>query len=258
MVRVFVTGSSDGIGLAAAKLLASHGHQVTLHARNASRAAEAQQALPAAERVLVADISNVAGAKDLAAQANASGPWDCVVHNAGLGFTGTKWKTEDGIAATFAVNTLAPYVITSLMEKPKRLLYLSSSLHMSGDANLEDVTWAKRWERHDAMQAYSDTKLHDVMLAEAVARRWPDVQSCSLDPGWVKTKMGGSGAPGTTEKPAGAIAEFAAGTGVTSGQTGVYFNPSGIQKPHKGALRDEQQDRLITLCEEMSGSKLAQ
>ncbi len=90
------------------------------------------------------------------------------------------------------MNTLAPYILTALIERPKRLVYLSSGLHQSGDISLQDLTWEHRAWR--GLQAYSDTKLHDVLLAFAVARHWPDVFSNALEPGWVATKMGGAGA----------------------------------------------------------------
>lgn len=250
-LKIFITGSSDGIGQAAAKILVQEGHQVTLHARSAERAKETQAAVPNAKAVLIADISTIAGAKDLAEQANAVGPWDSIIHNAGI-MRNPGGKTVDGIAPTFAVNSLAPYILTALMAKPKHLLYLSSSMHYSGDGSLHEVTWTERKAFQDT-QAYSDSKLHDVMLANAVARAWPDVQSCSLDPGWVKTKMGGGGAPGTTVAPAKAIAEFAVGGGSLVGEkTGVYFNPYGAQTPHKAALDTAKQDQFMGICEKLS------
>lgn len=255
MARIFITGSSDGIGQAAAQLLISQGHKVTLHARNADRASHAQRAAPGAEGVLVGTVSTIAGCKDLAEQANKAGPWDSVIHNAGLGPSNGDHKTADGFASTFAVNSLAPYILTSLMDRPKRLLYVSSGLHSGGDDSLHDITWTKRpWS---PFQAYSDSKLQNVMLANAVARRWTDVQSCSLDPGWVQTKLGGGGAPGTTGAPAKAIAGFAAGDGdVAEGRTGVYLGVSGAKEPHNGAKDAGKQDEYVRLCEELSGVKL--
>ncbi|KAK4550776.1 hypothetical protein LTR36_000355 [Oleoguttula mirabilis] len=255
MARIFITGSSDGIGQAAAKLLADQGHKITLHARNSERAAQAQKAVPGAEDILVGDLSTIAGSKELAERANKAGPWDAVVHNAGLGPSNGDHKTADGFASTFAVNSLAPYILTCLMDKPKRLLYVSSSLHSGGDDSLKDITWTQRsWS---PFQAYNDSKLQNVMLANAVARRWTDVQSCSLDPGWVQTKLGGGGAPGTTSAPAKAIAAFATGEGSLVGdKTGVYFNPQGAKSPHKGALDAHKQDEYLRICEELSGVKL--
>jgi len=251
-MRVFITGSSDGIGQAAAKVLAQQGHKVTLHARSPERAKQAHAAVPDAEGVLIGDISTTAGSKELADKANKAGPWDTVVHNAALGLSATDTTTEDGIKSTFAVNSLAPYVLTALMEKPKKLLYLTSSLHMGGDDSLKDIAWMNR--RWQPSQAYNDSKLQNIMLANYVARAWPDVQSASLDPGWVQTKLGGGGAPGTTAAPAKAIADYVAGSGSLVGdKTGVYFNPQGPRTPHKAATDMGKQDEYVRICEQLSG-----
>ncbi|KAK3619458.1 hypothetical protein LTR56_024025 [Elasticomyces elasticus] len=255
MARILITGSSDGIGQAAAKILVDQGHKVTLHARNDDRAASAHKAVPGAEGVLIGDISTIAGSKNLAKKANDAGPWDAVVHNAGLGPSSSVFKTADGFASTFAVNSLAPYILTCLMQKPKRLLYLSSGLHSGGDDSLRDVTWSNR--SYESFQAYNDSKFHDILLANFVARRWTDVQSCSLDPGWVKTKMGGGGAPGTTDAPAKAIADFASGERKLSGEkTGQYLGVGGPKSPKDSALDKAKQDEFVKICEELSGVNL--
>lgn len=257
MAKIFITGSSDGIGQAGAKLLADQGNKVFLHARNQERAKQAQAAVPNAEGVIIGDISTIAGAKETAAEANKAGPFDTVIHNAGLGPSNADRKTADGLQSTFAVNSLAPYILTSLMQKPKRLLYLSSGLHSGGDDSLKDVGWQNR--KFEAFQAYGDSKLHDVMLANAVARRWPDVQSCSMDPGWIATKMGGSGAPGQTSTPGKAIYEYAIGQStITGDRSGVYFNPQGARAPHKGATDTKKQDEFMKICEEISGVSFPQ
>lgn len=252
MAKILITGSADGIGQAAAKVLADNGHAVWLHARNNDRAASAHKAVPKAQGVLIGDISEVASMKAFAAKANETGPWDAVVHNAGLGLSTDGKKTAEGVAQIFSVNSMAPYVLTSLMEKPKRLLYVSSGLHMSGDDSLEDVGWTSG-RSFVPMQAYNDTKLHNVLLANAVAKRWTDVQSCSLDPGWVKTKLGGGGAPGSTDPPAKMIASYAAGESVAGDKSGVYLNPGGVGKPHGAATKGEKQDKLMQIYAELSG-----
>ncbi|KAK5115094.1 hypothetical protein LTR62_001791 [Meristemomyces frigidus] len=255
MARILITGSTDGIGAAAAQLLVSRGHQVTLHARNETRANDTLTTVPGAKGVLIGDLTTIAGTKELAVKAQEAGPWDSIIHNAGLGPSNPYLKTADGFASTFAVNSLAPYILTSLLSKPQRLLYLSSSLHSGGDASLEDVAWQNR--PFDSFQAYSDSKLHDVLLANAVARRWGDVQACSLDPGWVKTKVGGIGAPGGIEGPAEAIAEFASGGGGFSGMgSGVYLGVGGSKTAHKAASDVGKQDAFVKICEELSGVKL--
>ena len=193
MARVFITGSSEGLGLMAGKQLAQWGHRVTLHARNEARAADARRALPEAEAVVVGDVASIAATRSVADQVNALGPHDGVIHNVGVGSRGSRVETADGLSQLFAVNVLAPYLLTALLTRPDRLVYVSSGMHNSGDAHLDDPQWVKR--RWNGSQAYSDSKLFDVMLALAVARLWPMVRSNAVTPGWVPTRMGGAGAP---------------------------------------------------------------
>lgn len=251
MARIFITGSSDGIGQAVAKLLSDQGHSVVLHARNADRAASTRQAVPQAEAVLVGDLRSVAETKKLAEEANSlgSGPFDTIIHNAGIGYGATSSReiTSDKISAVFAVNTLAPYILTCLMDKPKsRLLYMSSDSHWSGSDNLSNVTQS---------HSYSDSKLHDVMLANAFARRWGDeIQVLSMHPGWVRTKMGGMMAPGGKDKPAQVLAEWAVGRGkFTSLKSGAFFTTRGEETPHSGAGKVNKQEELLRVCKEVSG-----
>jgi NAD(P)-dependent dehydrogenase (short-subunit alcohol dehydrogenase family) len=186
MARIFITGSADGLGQMSAQLLIERGHQVVLHARNKERGRNAITKMPGAERVLVADLSNMEETKDLAAQANKLGSFDAVIHNAGV------YKTS--AREIFAVNTLAPYILTGLIQKPKRLIYLSSGMHRSGRPGIEHF-------KHNIDRiSYSDSKLHIVMLTLAAARKWPTVYSNAVDPGWVPTKMGGKNAPDDLQK----------------------------------------------------------
>ncbi|PSK42110.1 hypothetical protein B9Z65_4024 [Elsinoe australis] len=252
MSRILITGSSDGIGLVAAQKLISQGHQVTLHARNAQRASQAQSSAPGAEGVLVSDVSTVQGMKHLASEANRTGTFDTVIHNAGIGYSQPHAKTEDGVAMVFAVNSLAPYVLTALMNRPKRLVYTSSGLNTGGDGSLNDVGWTsgRTW---NGFQAYSDSKLHNVMLSFAVARHWKEVESNAVDPGWVQTKMGGSGAPGTADAGADTLAWLADGKGSGSGQ---LYKSRKVTVPHEAAQDIDKQERFLTICEQVSGVKL--
>lgn len=257
MARIFITGSSDGIGLAAARLLVEQGHKVTLHARSAERAKQSKEAVPKAEGVLIADLSSLAETKQLAEAANKAGPWDAVVHNAGVGPSAGESRTAEGLATVFAVNSLAPYVLTALMERPRRLLYMSSGLHTGGDGGLEDMGWQGSGRPWNAFQAYCDSKLQNVVLANAVARTWPEVQSCSMDPGWVKTKMGGAGALGGVDAPARALAAYAAGEGGVAGGTGLYFGIGGTKEPHAATNDTAKQELYLKTCREMSGVELS-
>ena len=192
MAKVLITGSADGLGREAARQLARGGHEVVLHARDEARAQQALAGVPGVAAALPGDLSSITSTRALADLINAAGVFDAIIHNAGIGYReSTRRETEDGLEHVFQTNVLAPYLLTALVNRPARLIYLSSGLHRSGDPDLADLQWEHR--RWDAYQAYADSKLFDAVLAAAVARRWPDVVSSSVDPGWVGTKMGGSG-----------------------------------------------------------------
>lgn len=237
MARIFITGSSDGVGRLTAKHLIAQGHQVVLHARNAQRAAEAKEACPGSHACLLGDLSSIEETKRLAAEANKHGPFDAVMHNAGLGMGAGKGS------ALFAVNTMAPYVLTCLMDKPKRLIYISSGLHQSGSPRLDDLE----------NSTYSDTKLHDIMLAKAFARRWPDVESSAANPGWVPTKMGGYGAPGDIQASVKCFSMLALGEGEASGETGQYFQDSRVASCSDVSKDERLQEELLKKLAEKSG-----
>ena len=251
MARIFITGSSDGLGRMAAHLLLEQGHTVVLHARHAARGREAMAAVPGAETVLCADLSSLAQTRVLAEQANALGPFDAVIHNAAIGYREKhRLVTEDGLAQVFAVNTLAPYLLTALMHRPRRLVYVSSELHRRGDASLRDLNWEVRPWRGN--QAYSDTKLHDALLAFAVARRWPGVQSNAMEPGWVPTKMS-PGATGDLQAAHRTQVWLAVGEGAGPDGSGGYFYHE-QPRAASGAVSDEaRQERLLAECERLSG-----
>jgi NAD(P)-dependent dehydrogenase (short-subunit alcohol dehydrogenase family) len=249
--RVFISGSSTGLGLAAGRLLVEWGHGVVLHARNDQRADDARRALPQAESVVIGDLSSLAGTKSVADQVNNLGRFDAVIHNAAVGNQERRRiETEDGLPHVFAINTLAPYVLTALIEKPARLVYLSSGLHRSVKANLDDVTWQhRRWNGSDA---YSESKLHDVLIAFFVARRWPDTFSNAVDPGWVPTRMGGPGAPDDLEEGARTQAWLAVSEDAAARVTAEYFHHQRPRKPNPQAYDVALQDRLIDTCHKLS------
>jgi NAD(P)-dependent dehydrogenase (short-subunit alcohol dehydrogenase family) len=185
--RVFITGSADGLGKMAAELLIAEGHRVVLHGRSDRRAKEALDAVPKAETAVVGDLSSLAQTKSVAEQVNKLGTFDAIIHNAGVGYREPKrLETEDGLSHVFAINTLAPYVLTVLVTKPKRLVYLSSGMHHGANTNLDDLLWTKR--RWNGSAAYAETKFHDVLLAFAVARLFPNLLSNALEPGWVRPR----------------------------------------------------------------------
>ena len=98
MARVFITGSSTGLGLMAGQLLVEQGHDVILHARNDARADDARRALPQAAAIALGDLSSIVGALSVADQVNKLGRVDAVIHNAGVGYREPRRiATEDGL-----------------------------------------------------------------------------------------------------------------------------------------------------------------
>jgi NAD(P)-dependent dehydrogenase (short-subunit alcohol dehydrogenase family) len=187
--RIFITGSTDGLGHAAAGVLMSEGHDVVLHARTRERAATLSDLAPDAAGVVIGDLSSAAETRELANQVNDIGRMDAVIHNAGVFLEPSRATTAEGHAKTLAVNALAPYLLTALIDRPDRLVYLSSGLHHAGTGSLRDIDWTRRpW---NAAQAYAESKLQVTALALTLARAWPEVLSNAVDPGWVPTKMGG-------------------------------------------------------------------
>lgn len=203
------------------------------------------------------DLSGVAQMRQVAEKVNALGAFDAVIHNAGVGYTSPRRaETEDGLPLEFAVNTLAPYVLTALIERPKRLVYMSSGLHENGDPSLQDLTWEQRPWR--GIQAYSDSKLHDVLLAFAVARRWKNVFSNAVGPGWVATKMGGANAPDDLDQGHRTQTWLAASELSAAKVTGEYFYHMKLLAPNPASRDVERQERLLAACEGFSGVKLAE
>ncbi|MEU4443177.1 SDR family NAD(P)-dependent oxidoreductase [Actinosynnema sp. NPDC050801] len=252
MTSVLVTGSADGIGRETAATLVSLGHRVVLHARNAARAGEALAAVPGADGVVVGDLASLAQTRELAA---AAGAFEVVIHNAGLGGgLPERTVTEDGLELLFQVNVLAPYLLTALMPRPRRLVYLTSGLESQGVADLDDLQHERGpW---NGMQAYSDSKLLDVVLAFAVARRWPDVSSNTVDPGWIKTRMGGPNATDELPKGADTPVWLATSDEPAATATGRYFKWREELRANPAAYDVDVQDRLLAACAEITGVEL--
>ncbi|KAI1168423.1 short chain dehydrogenase [Nemania serpens] len=258
MGRIFITGSSDGLGLRAAQQLVARGHTVYLHARNASRAEDARKACPGAADVLVADLTSVEETKALAASVAKLGPLDCIFHNAGL-YLGPYRAQAEGYPAVFAVNVLAPYLLTCLAPRPRRLVYATSGLHRSGSPSLDDFGWRARQGagRFREGGAYADTKLYNVMFACAFARRFAaaGVVAHSVDPGWVPTKMGGAGAPGDIRETERLYVMLAEGSGEAEGRNGCFWEngKTGPARPKEEARDEAAQDALLEKLAEITG-----
>ncbi len=254
MSKVLVTGSSDGLGLLAAQRLLAAGHEVILHARNQGRARDAQTAAAEAHGVVVGDLASIAETRTLADQANRLGPFDAVIHNAGVGDRERRIETVDGLEHIFAINVLAPYLLTALIKPPQRLVYLSSGMHYGGTPDFTDLQWKRR--RWNGSQAYSDSKLFDAVLGIAIARRWPAVRSNAVDPGWVATKMGGRGAPRDFDTGSETQAWLAVSNDAAALVSGAYFYHKKRQEVNPAAGDISIQDRLLAACEELTGTSM--
>jgi NAD(P)-dependent dehydrogenase (short-subunit alcohol dehydrogenase family) len=254
MRRIFITGSTDGLGRAAALTLIDEGHQVILHARSKQRASALADLVPRSAGVVIGDLAIAAETRSVADQVNKIGGVNAVIHNAGIYREPNRGTTPDGHAKVLAVNTLAPYMLSRLIEHPERLIYLSSGMHRGGEASLRDIDWSER--RWDTNQAYSDSKLYITALAMAVARRWPKVISSAVDPGWVPTKMGGPGAPDDLE--AGHLTQtwLAASDDAAAKVSGGLWFHRKQQKPAAPALDVAFQDRLVARLGELTGVTL--
>jgi NAD(P)-dependent dehydrogenase (short-subunit alcohol dehydrogenase family) len=254
MRTVFITGSTDGLGRAAAQTLMKEGHRVVLHARSEKRAASLADIRPRAAGVVIGDLGSAAETRAIADQVNEIGRMDAVIHNAGIYRESNRGPTPEGHAKILAVNTLAPYMLTALIARPDRLIYLSSGMHRGGEPSLEDIDWtARRW---DTNQAYSDSKLFVTAFAFALAKRWPKVLSNAVDPGWVPTRMGGAGAPDDLEQGHLTQTWLATSDDPAAKVSGAYWFHRKKQKPSAHALDAAFQDRLLAKLRDLTGIAL--
>jgi NAD(P)-dependent dehydrogenase (short-subunit alcohol dehydrogenase family) len=253
--RIFITGSTDGLGRAAAGFLMGEGHDVVLHARSRERSAALNDLAPGAAGVVIGDLSSAAETRELAGQVNEIGRMDAVIHNAAVFLEPSRCTTAEGHAKTLAVNTLAPYMLTALIDRPDRLIYLSSGMHHGAAASLRDIDWTARpW---NAAQAYSESKLYITALALTLVRAWPDVLSNAVDPGWVPTKMGGPSATGDLEMGSRTQTWLAVSNEAAATVSGGYWYHRQRHEPAPAARDPAFQDELMDQLAALTGIALS-
>ncbi|RYP58485.1 hypothetical protein DL769_008936 [Monosporascus sp. CRB-8-3] len=257
MARILITGSTDGFGLEAARQLVQRNHTVYLHARSQERADDAKAKCPGAAGVLIADLTSMAETRKLAEEANAIGAFDAVILNAGLLYGPFRKTPDTGVPAMVFVNVLAPYILACLLKRPKRLVFIASTLHREANTNVKDIFWLERGEKEfQDFPAYCDSKFHVVLLANAVARRFDDVSVTAMHPGWVPTKLAGKDAPGKLEDGVETYVMLAEGD-YDQSLTGVYFDPKRkMGEPLAVTADQDLQEAVVKACEDVTGLKL--
>jgi NAD(P)-dependent dehydrogenase (short-subunit alcohol dehydrogenase family) len=254
MARILVTGSAQGLGRAAAADLLAAGHQVVVHARNSDRAVSLADLADRGAAVVVGDLASLEETRRLAQEVNGIGRLDAIIHNAGVYGDSARHSTPEGHPRILAVNVLAPYLITCLLDRPERMIYLTSDMHLNGDSSLDDIDWTRR--RWNGTRAYSDSKLFGTALTFAMARRWPGVISNAVDPGWVPTRMGGPGAPDDLQEGHRTQVWLATSSEPEARSSGhVWYHHRGSQAA-AAAVDVDFQDRLLDRLGELTGTTL--
>ena len=233
-----MTGSADGLGRLAADSLLSAGHDVVVHARNLKRAAGLAVLADRGADVVVGDFADRDAVRRVATELNDAQPLDAVIHNAGI------WSGP----AVMPVNVIAPYLLTALLPGPRRLVYLSSGSHFGGRPSTTRVDW-----RGHRAGSYEDSKLFVTTLAAAVARLRPHVLSNAVDPGWVPTRMGGSGAPDDLDLGHQTQEWLATSDDPEASTSGGYWYHRERREPHRAVHDRAFQDRLLQALAEETG-----
>jgi len=241
--RIFITGSADGLGKATAETLLGEGHGVVVHVRAAHRLSAVQDLVARGAEAVVGDLADFDQIRHVAEQVNALGPLQTVIHNAGV-YSG---------AALLPVNVVAPYLLTALIHRPKRLVYLSSGMHRSGKPKLDGMDWSGR----KVTGSYGDSKLFLTTFAAAVARLWPEIPSNSVDPGWVPTKMGGPNAPDDLRLGHLTQEWLATSDDPEARTSGGYWHHQRRVAPHHAVHDVQFQGKLLDALARATGTPLA-
>jgi NAD(P)-dependent dehydrogenase (short-subunit alcohol dehydrogenase family) len=242
MARIFITGSADGLGRAAAQTLLGDGHEVIVHARSAERLAAVKDLIGQGASAVVGDLADLDQTRAVAGQVNRLGRVDAVIHNAGI-YSGRQ---------ILPVNVVAPYLLTALIHRPQRLVYLSSGSHYGGRSDLAGMDWSGQRKTG----SYSDSKLFVTTLAVGVARIWPDVYSNAVDPGWVPTKMGGPGAPDDLRLGHLTQEWLATSDEPEARSSGGYWFHQRLRTPHPAVRDTHFQDSLLAALARFTAAPL--
>jgi NAD(P)-dependent dehydrogenase (short-subunit alcohol dehydrogenase family) len=217
------------------------GHDVVVHARTPQRASALEALVDRGADLVIGDFADRDAVRRVAAELNDAKPLDAVIHNVGV------WSGP----AVMPVNIIAPYLLTALLEAPRRLVYLSSSSHYGGRPTVDRVDWRGR-----RAGSYDDSKLFVTTLAAAVARLRPQVLSNAVDPGWVPTRMGGPGAPDSLELGHRTQEWLVSSDDPEALTSGGYWYHHERREPHRAVHDEAFQGRLLRALAEETGVAL--
>lgn len=268
---VLVTGANAGIGRATATELARMGMRVLMACRSAERGAEAQAAVVAeipgaSTELLIADLSSGEGVRSLAAQTlQHTDRLDVLVNNAGV-FTRDYLSTDDGLETQFAVNHLAPFLLTHLLRDllvksaPARVVTVSSEAHKRGQIRWDDLQGE---QEYSGLRAYSQSKLANLLFNRELARRLggTGVTANAVHPGVIGTRLLFTGfgplkllRPFLKTPDRGArTSVFLASAPAVERLTGLYFIDLEPARPSPAARDDGAARRLWRISAELTG-----
>ncbi len=270
-----VTGANSGIGLEIARGLAARGARVLMVARDADRG-EAARVEVAESRgsdsveLLLCDLSSQRQVRELAAEVlDRCGELHVLVNNAGLTL-GERILTEDGIETTFAVNHLAPFLLTELVRErlvasaPARVVTVASHAHRGSKIDFDDPSGERKF---NAWGAYGQSKLANILFTTELAQRLEGtgVTATCLHPGVVRTGFGRQGPASirfflkvgglfllTPERGAD-TAIWLTSSPEVDGASGGYYEKRRIAESSRAACDPESARRLWQLSERLTG-----
>ena len=276
MLTILVTGATDGIGLATARALAALGHRVLMHGRNAAKGQAAAQAVRAAAagdgevRFLQADFGSLAQVRGLAAELDSLPRLDVLINNAGC-INLSRSVTADGFETTFAVNHLAPFLLTHLLLKkirdsaPARIVTVASSAHRGQYIDFDDLMSTRDYRM---MRTYGRSKLANILFTRALAERLAGsgvTRMRCIRAWWPRISGRTTGWPGCWTCVPGGRGSVAHGRGedpclpCDRGRRGRCIGhllckmPSRATAAAPGALDDATAERLWAVSEELAG-----
>lgn len=275
MKTILITGASSGIGAAAARQLAALGHRVVLHARTGEKGEPVRQEIAAATgnenvSLLTADFGALEAVRALAAAFRAQyDRLDVLINNAGL-YLSKRTETPDGFETTWAVNHLAPFLLTNLLldrlkaSAPARIINVASNAHTGGHINFDDLQMR---ERFNGLGAYAQSKLANILFSYELARRLDGtgVTAVAMHPGVVNTGIwerntglidyflrGMSVLYKSPKKSARAVVRLAVDPAL-EGVTGTYFDQMKEKKSAAASYDEAVAARLWQVSEEATG-----